>query len=251
MVPKEVIWYYGSFSALVLLLAIVICLFHRLKRRTVWTDYAYGAGTWIATVVVKILLAILFFYWLRLIFGHPLPLVMTMMATGLLTGATECVGTFFIAKTKRWQTASWDSSVAFGLGFGCFEAAILAAFLLLGVLMALFQDQLSPDDARAIASIFTDPDRPLTFFAERAIAVPVHLLSSVLIIRAVQARRQSLFWWGFALKSLIDAVPADKLTMPILQGIYFIFGAISFVVFLYYFDWVEPNEPNKQNIQET
>jgi hypothetical protein len=184
--------------------------------------------------VVKLLLAVLLFGGLHTVFAGQPPLIATLLATGLLTGATECAGTYVVARTNRWRRARWDSVAAFGLAFGCFEAAVLAVLLLLTVLAAQFPGQLEPPEAQAVREALSDPHRPLTFLVERAIAVPVHLLTSVLILRAAQTGKMSLFWWGFLLKSLIDAVPAGELPVPVLEGIYLAFGLFSLVAFLRY-----------------
>lgn len=247
MVLSGTIWAYGASAAVVLLLTIGLCLLHRLGRKTACADYAYGATIWSVTVAAKFPLAMLTFGSLHILFGRQFPLVVTMLATGLLTGATECVGTFFLAKTKRWRMASWDSVVAFGLAFGCFEAAILAVMILLASISALFSVQLRHEDAQALIETFSDPYRPLTFFLERSIAIPVHLLSSVLIIRAVQVRKISLFWWGFLLKSLIDAVPSEELSMPMIQGIYVVFGLFSFVTFHWYSHSIHRNLEQRES----
>ena len=67
--------------------------------------------------------------------------------------------------------------------------------------------------------------RPFTFLLERVVVVPVHVLACVLIVMAVSSGRQSLFWWSFALKSAIDAVPTDgEIPVLLLEGIYVAFG---------------------------
>jgi uncharacterized membrane protein YhfC len=142
------------------------------------------------------------------------------------------VGIFLVARTKRWRRASWDSTVAFGLAKGCFEAIVLAAFILLLAVVGACHRQLKPEDAQTVLAGLADPYRPLTFLIERAVAVPVHLLSPVLIIRAAQVGRSSLFWLGFGLMSLVDAVP--DLPVATLEAIYVVFGVASCLVFLRY-----------------
>lgn len=234
MISSGTLWAYGLSAGAVLLLGAGACVLHRLRSGASSADYVYGGATWLITVAVKVVLAIVVLGGLHVAFKGKVPLILTMLMTGCLTGATECVGTLLVAKMKRWRTASWDSTVAFGLAFGCFEAILLATMILLGVMGLSSPESLKPEHLQAAMESFSDPYRPLTFIIERIIAVAVHLLSSVLIIRAVQIRKISLFWWGFFLKSLLDAVPPENLPMLILQGIYILFGVFSFVAFLRY-----------------
>src|SRR5262245_27211805 len=219
-------------SASAILLALATCLVHRVRRGTRSMDYLVGASVWIVAVGAKIVLAMAVFAGLRQLCGEAIPLAVSVPATGLLTGMTECTFTWLVARTRSWRGASFDSSVAFGLGFGCFEALALAVPMFLGSLLARLPDLLEPEDARALAEGFVDPHRPFTFLWERAIAVPVHVLSSVLILRSVRVSRASLFWWGFALKSSLDSVPSERIPELPLQAVYGAFGVTAVLAFL-------------------
>lgn len=232
MVSAGMIWAYGVSGAAVLLLGVGLCAGHRLRSSAGFMDYLWGAGTWSVTVAAKYPLAAVVYGVLYLAFPAGIPIVADMLSSGLLTGATECVGIFLVARTKRWRRASWDSTVAFGLAKGCFEAVVLAGFILLLAVVGACHRQLKPEDAQAVLAGLADPYRPVTFLIERAVAVPVHLLSSVLIIRAAQVGKSSLFWWGFGLMSLVDAVP--DLPAATLYAIYVVFGVASCLVLFRY-----------------
>lgn len=233
MPPASTIWPFLLSSALVIVLAAGICVGHRLRGATRAADYVHGALTWIVSVALKVVLAVVVFTLLRRLFGGELPVWLVLPAIGLLTGVTECGLTFLVGRTRRWRTAPWPALVGFGLGFGCFEALALAVPLLLAALAGWLEVPLPPEEAAQLLSTFADPWRPLTFFHERAIAVPVHLLASVLLLRAAQTGRSSLFWAGFLVKSAIDAVPAgDALSEPVRQAIYAAFGVLSLLGFL-------------------
>lgn len=222
-------------TALVIALSLGVCVAHRRRNGTRASDYLHGALTWIVSVALKVVLAVAIFTLLRRLLGGEVPLWLVVPVTGLLTGVTECTLTFLIGRTPRWRTASWSASVGFGLGFGCFEAFVLAVPLLLAALAGWLGVPLTADESAQLMATFDDPWRPLTFFHERAIAVPVHLLASVLLLRAAQTGRHSLFWAGFLVKSLIDAVPAgEALSEPVRQAIYAAFGVASLLGFLHF-----------------
>lgn len=134
MTPSSTLWAYGLSAGAVLLLSAGVCVLHRLRSGASLPDYVYGGATWLITVAVKVVLALFVLGGMHVAFSGQIPLFLTMLATGLLTGATECAGTLLVANMKRWRTASWESTVAFGLAFGCFEAILLAAMIFLGVI---------------------------------------------------------------------------------------------------------------------
>lgn len=244
MPSRATIYLYILSSGSVLLLAVSLCLLHRRRHRTRASDYAWGAGTWLISVALKTVLALGVFGVLALANAGKMSLAVNMVITGLLTGMTECVLTWLVGHFKRWRAATWESVVAFGLGFGCFEAFALAALLLPSAVMAMAPEWLNPQDAKTLLEGLSSTHRPFTFILERAIAVPVHLLASVLLLEAVQRLRISLFWWGFALKSLIDAVPAEgQIPELLLEGIYLLFGIVSLVCFLSFRSAMKTKEP--------
>lgn len=200
------------------------------------SDSIIGAFAWVCAVCLKVVLAIGVMDVLDSI-GLSSFTVVTMLATGLLTVVTECVITLLIARLHRWQIATKDRVIAFGVGFAVVEAFGLAAMLLAGALWAKFAspDSLSEADAKNLKESFSDPARPFTFVLERVIAIPVHLLSSTLIIRGSQLENRALISSGFVLKFLIDAVPTEALAKNTLQAIYFCFGVMSSFVFYKFF----------------
>jgi hypothetical protein len=213
-------------------LALGACLVHRFRHGARATAYVSGSVLWVVSVAAKVALALAVFGSLRRIYGEAIPLVVSIPATGLLTGVTECTFTWLVARRPSWRGAGFDWGVALGLGLGCFEALALAVPMLFASLLGLVPDQLDPQDARALLEGFADPHRPFTFLWERAIAVPVHVLSTVLILRSVRVSKAALFWWGFALKSALDAVPAERIPELPLQAIYGAFGIASTLAFL-------------------
>ncbi len=213
-------------------LAVGICVRHRLRSPSRSSDYLIGAVAWVVAVAAKVALALLVFGALRRVFGEELPLRVSIPTTGLLTGLTECVLLLLLARASRWRAAHWDSQVALGLGFGCFEALALGIPMVLGALAGFVPEWLDPAVAGPLQAALSDPLRPLTFLFERAIAVPVHVLACVLVLRSVAAGRPALFGWGFLLKSAIDAVPSHVIPEFALQLIYGAFGIGSALVLL-------------------
>jgi hypothetical protein len=104
--------------------------------------------------------------------------------------------------------------------------------LALGALAGYVPGWFAPDDAPSLLAGLSDPLRPIAFLWERAIALPVHVLTCVLILRSVREGRPPLFWLAFLLKCLIDAVPAERSSKLGLEPIYGLFGLGSALLLL-------------------
>jgi uncharacterized membrane protein YhfC len=213
-------------GAVVLVLAAGGCLLLHDRSPSPWTDYLLGAAAWTSSVALKVVAAVFIFGALRSAYGRPLSLPVLMPATGLLTGVFECGVTLAVALLTRLRCAGWNSAVAFGVGFGCFEAVALAAAAVLRGIAGLSAPAITDESTRRqILASMGAWYEPLQLVLDRAISVPVHALATVWIVEAVRARRQSPFWKAFLLKSGIDALPAGAGLHPgLLEILYLLFG---------------------------
>jgi uncharacterized membrane protein YhfC len=166
-----------------------------------------------------------------------------MLATGLLTGVFECGVAYLLARSRWLRHAPWSSALAFGLAFGCSEAAVLGAFAVL--LLPLLDGLLSPEDMRQTIAAMGAWHEPLVLLLERVVAVPIHMLTCVLVIRAVQERRPALFWAAFGFKSAVDAVPVQHLPLPACEALW-ITAAVTAAVMLYRMDFARGTDEERQ-----
>ena len=134
--------------------------------------------------------------------GH-VPGPLYWLALGLLTGVFECGVVLLLALcVPGLRRMSWNSAVAFGIGFGALEAAVVS-------MDAFFPEpDLSPTHTIRLSQALTDILAP-TF--ERVNAMPIHVFACALVLYAVRARRSSAFWAAFAYKTVIDGLPVEKL----------------------------------------
>jgi hypothetical protein len=191
--------------------------------------YALGGLSWTAAVFFKVLLALLLALALRPLFPNGLPLPAQMLTAGLLTGIFECGAVYLFARWTPIRHAAWNDALAFGMGFGCWEAAVLAlAAVCRGVVAALIP--LLPHDLAAETAAAIGPWHwhvGALLVLERLVALPVHVVTSVLVIRALQTRRASLFWQAFLFKCGIDAIPAGATPLLSQELLYVIYGGVA------------------------
>jgi uncharacterized membrane protein YhfC len=204
------------------------CAAFQRRRGARWRDYSVGALGITLAVILKVLAAVALFGALSRFFGGRIPFPVSSVASGLLTGVFEVGLALLMVRATSLRHASWSSALAFGLGFGCFEAGLLGLLAVLrgalGLLLPFLDGLLSPGDLAEIARGMGGWHEPFVLILERIVAVPVHVLACALVVLAVQRRQPGLFWAAFWFKSAIDAVPARGLPEPVLQAVYLVFG---------------------------
>lgn len=174
-------------------------------------DVGLGAATWAVTVAIKIGLALAILRPLSRAFQGRVPLGVEIASTGLLTGLTECLLALplVLVTARRWKT--FESGMAFGIGFGAAEATVLAVpLLMVGLVGLVIPSVLSGQDMAEVRAMLDDRWRGLEFAAERLFAGSVHILAGVLIVESVRRGRVSYFLGAFVLKSAMDAIPTNR-----------------------------------------
>ncbi|MCL0029768.1 YhfC family intramembrane metalloprotease [Dehalococcoidia bacterium] len=129
---------------------------------------------------------------------------------GLLTGVFECgIALAFVLKFDILYQATWVDILAFGIGFGAFEAFVLGLMALGQLGQCMVRPESIPDkyrkeeDGKITLSNFS-----LLFVGpvERVSAICFHVFSNVLVILAVQQNIYLLFWLSFGFKTLVDGI---------------------------------------------
>jgi len=220
-------------------IALAFIIFAR-QRGGSWRYLGLGALMWIVTIVVKFLVAI------------PLnPLVYPMLYIpdalfapgsvlfyiyiGVLTGVTEVLLTWLLLRYTRLGRVSWANALAFGIGFGAFEALYQGIPNLVSTLSALAAPQAIPSATLSSLQLLNDPLFGLAPATDRFAATLVHIFGNVLLFYGVASRQARWLWVSFALKSLVDTVAAFAIflgtpTLPVLwalEGVLLAFGCVS------------------------
>jgi uncharacterized membrane protein YhfC len=190
-------------------------LVYALARKLNLKYVGLGALAWTLAVVLKFAWAIPINGPLMRLLGETLPQEVGKgifyVYVGFLTGFFEVILVYLALRRTRVgrETAStWHGALAFGIGFGAFEAFLLGLLTLFSTLPAVAMPQLYPlpsleDVARANDVLWS--------FApvwERFFTVLIHIFSNVLVCYAIAKRQIGWMWLAVAYKTLLDAVAA-------------------------------------------
>lgn len=181
-------------------------------RRLGWRYLGLGALAWVVTVALKFAWAIPINPPLEHALSAVLPQWMSAplfyLYAGVLTGAFEVGVTYLVLGRTRLGYAPWKSALAFGIGFGAVEAALLAVSPLAGVLIALTSPHMLPPAMLEALVQLNNVLRGLAPVWERFFVVWAHVLANVLIFHALAVGRPRWFWLAFAYKTALDTVAA-------------------------------------------
>ncbi len=200
-------------SALGMMIAgLLFFLIPRARLRTNWWPFLFGALTWVVAVALKFAWAVPLntsvYHGLQTALGTGAGSYVFYVYVGLLTGIFEC-GVIYLAVRYLPAINAYDSkrALAFGYGFGAFEALLLGLGVLASALLVIFfPDTLSAD----IRAQFGPMDWALapSGTVERIATVFVHAFTTWLVFYAVRSSRTFTFWLAFVFKSAIDAFAA-------------------------------------------
>ncbi|MEN3034814.1 MAG: YhfC family glutamic-type intramembrane protease [Candidatus Methanosuratincola sp.] len=203
--------------------------------------FIFGGLLWAAAIIPKIIMDYtvtqpLYFWWASS-FGAFGALLLLGVYVGLRTGIFECGAAYLgfraFAKAAQVNEAGrssassgegaavqkmgYSEAVAVGVGFGAFEAIVLALPSLVQM-AAIFLDpsilsSLPPEQVAAIESQLSQPTWMAAAAAwERAFAILAHIFATVLAYLSAAHRRLILLGAAVAYKSALDA------PIPILQA---------------------------------
>jgi uncharacterized membrane protein YhfC len=192
-------------------LAVAAMVVWRRRTGARWSFFGAGALAWTVGVALKFAWAIpLNAPILALLSKHlgRASGVASWLYVGLLTGIFEVGATWAFARLERMRKASADEAMAFGIGFGAFEALLLgvASFVVLAGAL-LFWSKL-PDAAQRALGGHSTPWMIAIPVVERAYTIVAHAISCVLVFQGVQQRRASPIVASFVYKTLIDGLAA-------------------------------------------
>lgn len=182
---------------------------YALMRRLGWKYLVFGALMWLGTVAVKVALAIpLNPIVYRALTGDTKEGIGVLgfdLYVGALTGLTEVLIVFLVLYFSRWGKVEWQRALAFGIGFGAFEALLLGLTSLMTTMTVLFALQTLPPPIIHQLQVADNVFYSLAPIVERVCAIWVHIFSNMLLFYAVRVKQVRWFWLAFVYKSLIDA----------------------------------------------
>ncbi len=191
--------------------ALVFIVFAR-QRGGTWLYLGLGALSWIVTcLVVKSKVAEIVEPVVYPALFVPGALwapgsVLFYVYVGTLTGVTEVLLTWLLLRYTRLGRVTWAKALAFGVGFGAFEAMYLGFDHLATIITALSSPQSITEAALSNLQLFSNPLYGLVPVADRLVAMLAHIFCNTLLFYGVAARQARWLWVSFAFKGLLDAI---------------------------------------------
>ena len=182
-----------------------------LRKGGTWRMLGWGALFWAFTVALKFAFAIPVNTPLSQLLGvsyqNPLSVgnIIFYIYVGALTGIFEVLVAWLVLRKRALGRASWKQALAFGVGFGAFEALLLGLLALtqsVGVL-------LSPDTL-PIYTLGSMANNNNVLFAiapvvERISVIFAHVFTCVAIFYAIAVRQPKWMWMAVLYKTVLDA----------------------------------------------
>lgn len=194
-----------------MILVAIAFIIYSLRKGGTWSYLGLGALAWAVTVAIKMLIALVANSPIYQALYNPDSLwapgsILFYLYIGALTGLTEVLLTWLVLRYTRLGRAPWNKALAFGVGFGAFEALLLGLGSLLGMLVGLLAPQTLP--AAAMGSMVQANNLlfDLAPIVERIATIFVHILCNVLLFYGVVTLRSRWLWVSFAFKTLLDSV---------------------------------------------
>jgi hypothetical protein len=135
----------------------------------------------------------------------------------------------------RLGRVSWANALAFGIGFGAFEALYQGIPNLISTLSALPTPQIVTKETLGSLQLLNDPLFGLAPATDRFAATLVHIFGNVLLFYGIASRQARWRWVSFALKCLVDTVAAFAILLGtpslallwLLEAVLLVFGCFS------------------------
>ncbi len=194
-----------------MIIVAIAFIIYAFRRGGTWGYLGLGALAWTVTVAIKFLIAVPVNPVVYKALYVPNALwapgsLLFDIYVGALTGLTEVLLTWLLLRYTRLGKVTWNKALAFGVGFGAFEALLLGISSLSGMLVGLFAPQTLPASALASMMQANNPLFDLAPIVERIATIFCHILSNVLLFYGAITLRSRWLWVAFAYKTLLDSV---------------------------------------------
>ncbi len=153
---------------------------------------------------------------------------------GVLTGLTEVLLAWLLLRYTRLGRVPWVEALAFGIGFGAFEALYMGIPNLVASVSALATPQSLSSEAMSSYQPLNDPLFALAPATDRLAATLIHTFSNMLLFYGVASGRAHWMWVSFGLKTLVDTLAAFLIlygtpSLPLLWAMEAVLLAIGLV----------------------
>jgi len=201
----------------------------------------FGGIAWAISVAIKTGIAAFtnthIFGFLENTLGNTPYIILGSIWLGFLTGITEIPVGYWFAKKRDYRTL--EKGIGFGLGFGVFEAGIMA----LAIISIVIINSLSPGILPgSTINSFNDATLTSIFVTniERVIATIIHIATGMLIVYSVATKSLYAFLGAVLYKSLVDGVAGafhlsevlDKWSLWVIELLLLPFAIMGIYIFI-------------------
>lgn len=194
----------------------------KMKKNVSIKYFLFGGLIWFVAIIPKVILDYTVTSelnrWATTIYGLTGVSIILGAYVGLRTGVFECGFTYLTFSKSNLRELSTDEATAFGIGFGAFEAILIALPSLIQIAVIILNpsllDSLPPTQRQIIEAQLSLPSWVIPApIIERIFTMFVHLFTTLLIFISVVRHKFSYFLGAFIYKSMLDAaVPYIQLT---------------------------------------
>ena len=172
--------------------------------------FAFGAILWIIAIAPKVLMDLTITPSLRdytLAYGTEVFVIVTGIYVGLRTGLFESGFTYIAGLKTKLKNVNFNQAMAFGLGFGGFEAFILGflSFISIAIFLAIpsLLEQLSAEQLQQLNQSTWIIFAPIM---ERGFTILIHIFAALLVFYAIRTAQKRYLWYSIGYKTIVDGI---------------------------------------------
>jgi uncharacterized membrane protein YhfC len=193
-----------------ILVGLIALFYGRRKTGVAWKYFGFGALLWAIAIGIKLLMDFTVttpFYLFLYSYGALVALIGLSLYVGLRTGLLESGLSYLGVKHTSFRTMNLHQALAFGIGFGAFEAIALGVQTLLNLIVLILDPALfatlSPSQQ---ASLNAPTIIAFAAIIERAFVLLIHIFTSVLVVLSVTAKMIRYLVYSILFKTLVDGM---------------------------------------------
>lgn len=176
--------------------------------------FGYGAVLWIIAMTPKILLDLTISPALQtyaLGYGIEAFVIITGIYIGLRTGLFESGFTYLAGLKTKLKNVTFKQAVAFGLGFGGFEAFITGALSFLNIYLFVVMPDLVNQLPETQKELIVQQLNQSTWIViapimERVFVIFIHVFATLLVFYALKTARRRYLLYSIGYKSIVDGI---------------------------------------------
>ncbi len=179
--------------------------------------FGYGAVLWVLAIAPKILLDLTITPSMTsylATYGTEVLVIVTGIYVGLRTGLFESGFTYLAGLKTKLKKVTYKQAIAFGLGFGGFEALSLGALSFINIYAFVTLPELINQLPAESQAVYLQQLNQSTWVVsaailERIFIIFVHVFCSLLVFYSLRQAQRKYLYYSIGYKTLVDAlVPA-------------------------------------------